>query len=75
MSTPARLFYTIGIIPTDGRPVVTTSRTIRYESLEQALSSITTALLSPPFLQHVPETPLPVPEPELDPNDDAPIPE
>ena len=62
MSTPARLFYTIGIIPTDGRPAVTSSRTIRYESLEDALGSITGTLVNPPFLAHLPATTEPEPE-------------
>lgn len=63
MSTPARLSHSLCIIPSDGRPVVIASRTIRYESFEGALSSITATLLSPPFLPYVPETPEPEPQP------------
>jgi len=62
MSATPRFFYTLGVVPVDGRPAVTISRTIRYESLDAALTSITNTLIAPPFLAHLPAEPEPEPE-------------
>jgi len=69
MSVP-RLFYTIGVIPGQGRPNVFVSRTINYTSIDDSLSSLTHSLLSPPLSQYIP-----VPEPTPDPPDSNPLPD
>lgn len=51
MST--KLFLTVGIIPPGGTAKATT-RTIVYDDLSTAITTLTNILITPPFLQYLP---------------------
>lgn len=54
---PATLFFTVGVIPNDGRRAVTTSTKIPYTSLAAGLEALNLVLVVPPLAPFIPAEP------------------
>lgn len=61
----ATLFFTVGIIPGDNRPIRMVTRRIAYDSLETGIAAMSNTLIVSPLVDYTPLPPLeeePVPD-------------
>ena len=51
---PARFFFTVGVLPGDGRANAFVTQSLNYTSIDAALTAVTNALVSPPLDVYLP---------------------